>query len=165
MGFGGWGRCCLRTQTCSLQMNKSWRSNAQSSDYTQYHCIRNFKADKRLGLNCSHHTKEMIIMWRGGNHMVTYKCIKSTLYTYTMSYVKYILMFKTPISDSLPSFIQNNMWIPDSLGIKEASHNKHVLKAVPAPQGDDSLIRCHEKVCFGVGGMLRHWEPRCGLSL
>ena len=42
------------------------------------------KVAKRLDLKCSHHRREMIIMWCdrgvsfGGNHIARYKFIKST---------------------------------------------------------------------------------------
>ena len=45
-------------------MNKSWESNAQLGDYSQQYCIIYIKDTRRLDHNCSHHEKEMIIMWQ-----------------------------------------------------------------------------------------------------
>ena len=65
--------------------NKSYRSNAQYSEYRQQYCVIIIKFAKRLDLNYSNHWKQMIIIWhdRGanyhynGNHKI-YKCTKST---------------------------------------------------------------------------------------
>ena len=43
-------------------MKKFWGPNAQQSDYSQQYWAIHFKVAKRLDLNCSHHTKEIIIM-------------------------------------------------------------------------------------------------------
>ena len=42
---------------------KFWGSNEERGGYNQQYCIINFKATKRLDLNCSYHRREMIILW------------------------------------------------------------------------------------------------------
>ena len=57
LGVGRWvngGDVGQRAQTCSLKMNEFWRLNAQHCNYSQPHCIVNFKAAKRLDHKCSH---------------------------------------------------------------------------------------------------------------
>ena len=48
-------------------MSKSSESNAQPGDYSQQYCIIYITDARRLDHNCSHHEKEMIIMWQDGS--------------------------------------------------------------------------------------------------
>ena len=52
-----------RVQTCRYKVDKIWGSDAQHGDYSEQHCIIYLKVAKRVDHQCSHHKREMTIMW------------------------------------------------------------------------------------------------------
>ena len=62
-GWGKWGNVAWRAQTSGNNMKQFCGSNIQCGDYGLEYCIIYLKVAKRVELECSHHKKEMVIMW------------------------------------------------------------------------------------------------------
>ena len=96
-------------------MSKSSESNAQLGDYSQQYCIIYIKDARRLDHNCSHHEKEMIIMWQDGSvsKVVHYINVSHQHeYTLKMHRVIYQLHLKQTNKQANRCFESHSSWIP-----------------------------------------------------